>query len=150
METEKTALAINDLIIINNDRYEGYKTAAEETKESDLKSMFTEFSNQSKQFAAELRKFVPASEDAPKTDETKNSGKLYRVWMDFRSAVTSHDRKAILSSCEFGEDAAKKHYDEVMEHSEDIPSDAMEVIRKQRAELQKGHDRVKSMRDSIA
>lgn len=150
METEKTALAINDLIIINNDRYEGYKTAAEETKDSDLKSMFTEFGNQSKQFAAELKKFVPASEEPAKKDETKNSGKLYRIWMDFRSAITGHDRKAILSSCEFGEDAAKKTYDEVMEHSEDIPAEAMETIRKQRAALQKGHDTVKSMRDAIA
>jgi uncharacterized protein (TIGR02284 family) len=150
METEKTALAINDLIIINNDRYEGYKTAAQETRESDLKALFTGFSNQSKQFATELRKFVPASEETSKTDETKNSGKRNRIWMDFRSALTGRDRKAILSSCEFGEDAAKKTYDEVMEHSEDIPSEAMEVIRKQRTELQKGHDTVKSMRDSIA
>ena len=41
METQKTATAVNDLIVINNDRYEGYKTAASETKDSDLKSMFT-------------------------------------------------------------------------------------------------------------
>src|SRR6218665_4128586 len=130
METEKTAFAFNDHIIINNDRYEGYKTAAEETKNSDLKSMFTEFSNQSKQFGAELKKFVPASEEPAKKDETKNSGKLYRIWMDIRSAVTGHDRKAILSSCEFGVDAAKKTYDELMEHSEDITSESIELIRK--------------------
>ena len=149
METQKTATAINDLIIINNDRYEGYKKAADEIKESDLKSLFTEFSNQSKQFAAELRKFVPETKDAAE-QETKTSGKLYRIWMDFRSAVSDHDRKSILSSCEFGEDAAKKTYDDVMEHSEDLPSGAMDVIRKQREDLQKGHDTVKSLRDSIA
>lgn len=150
METQKTATAINDLIVINNDRYEGYKTAADEIKDSDLKAMFTEFSNQSKQFAAELKKFVPASEEPADKNETKNSGKLYRLWMDFRSAITGHDRKAILSSCEFGEDAAKKTYDDVMKNSEDLPTEAMDVIRRQRTELQKGHDTVKSMRDSIA
>lgn len=150
METQKTAVAINDLIIINNDRYEGYKTAADETREPDLKATFTGFSNQSRQFAAELRKFVPAREDAAEKDETKNTGKLYRVWMDFKSAITGHDRKAILSSCEFGEDAAKKTYDDVLEHSADIPAEAMDTIRRQRADLQKGHDTIKSMRDSIA
>ena len=75
---------------------------------------------------------------------------MFRIWMDFKSAVTGHDRKAILSSCEFGEDAAKKTYDEVMQHSEDVPAEAMETIRRQRTELQKGHDTVKSLRDSIA
>lgn len=148
METQKTATAINDLIIINNDRYEGYKKAADEIKDADLKSMFTEFSNQSRQFAAELKKFVPESKDAA-GHETKNSGKLYRIWMDFRAAVSDHDHKAILSSCEFGEDAAKKTYEDAIEHSGDLPAGARETIRKQRADLQKAHDTVKSMRDAI-
>lgn len=150
METTKTATAINDLIIINNDRYEGYKTAAEESKDADLKSLFTDFSNQSKGFALDLRKFVPSTEEQPERDETKNSGKLYRVWMDLRAAVTGNDRKAILSSCEFGEDRAKATYDDVLEHTEDIPTEALSVITKQRAAIQKGHDTVKSLRDSIA
>ncbi|MDP1802172.1 MAG: PA2169 family four-helix-bundle protein [Bacteroidota bacterium] len=150
METTKTATAIKDLIIINNDRYEGYKTAAEETKDADLKSLFTDFSNQSKGFSLDLRKFVPPSEEQPERDETKNSGKLFRIWMDLKSAVTGNDRKAILSSCEFGEDKAKATYDDVLEHTEDIPKEALSVITKQRAAIQKGHDTVKSLRDSIA
>lgn len=149
METEKTATAISDLIIINNDRYEGYKTAAEETKDADLKSLFTDFSNQSKGFSMELRKFIPVTEEQPERNETKNSGKLFRVWMDLKSAVTGNDRKAILSSCEFGEDRAKATYDDVLQHTEDIPAEALAVITKQRAALQKGHDTIKSLRDSI-
>jgi uncharacterized protein (TIGR02284 family) len=147
MET-KTATTIKDLIVINNDRYEGYKTAAEETKDADLKSLFTEFSLQSKGFSQELRKFLPSGEEQPNSNETKNSGKLYRVWMDVKAAVTGNDRKAVLSSCEYGEDHAKKHYNDAMEHSTDLPSDAMEVIKRQREEILKGHDRVKAMRDS--
>jgi uncharacterized protein (TIGR02284 family) len=145
METEKTT-AINALIEINNDRYEGYKTAAEETKDSDLRALFTRFSEQSKGFANDLKRYVPA--DEAKTDETTNSGKLFRVWMDIKAAVTGKDRKAILASCEFGEDAAKKTYDEVLDNREDLPMGAMAIIQGQRAEIQKGHDTVKAMRDS--
>ena len=148
MET-KTATTVKDLIVINNDRYEGYKTAAGETKEADLKTMFSEFSEQSKGFAEELRKFVPAGEDQPKRDETKTSGKLYRAWMDLRAAVTGKDRKQILSSCEMGEDVAKKHYEEAASNSSDVSSDAMQVIQRQKAEIVKAHDRVKKMRDSV-
>ncbi len=147
METQKTAAVINDLIVINNDRYEGYKTAASETKEQDLKDLFGKFSAQSGQFAQELRKYVPADQDTAQ-DETKATGKLYRVWMDVKAAITGNDRKAILSSCEFGEDVAKKTYDEVIEHSDELPSEALELIRKQRMELQRGHDTIKSLRDS--
>jgi len=145
METQKTALAINDLMVINNDRYYGYKTAVTETRDEDLKAMFTRFSVQSKAFSQELKKFVPPGEEPASEDETKNTGKLFRLWMDFRAAISGHDRKAILSSCEFGEDAAKKTYDDVIEHNLDIPAEAMKIIRKQREALQIGHDTVKSL-----
>lgn len=143
----ETKTSINSLIVINNDRYEGYKKAAEETKDADLKSLFTRFSLQSQGFGESLRPFMD-SEDAPKHDETTNSGKLYRVWMDVKSALTANDRKAVLSSCEFGEDVAKKTYDEVLEHAEDVPAEVLDIVRKHRAELQKAHDEVKALRDA--
>ncbi|MES2133796.1 MAG: PA2169 family four-helix-bundle protein [Bacteroidota bacterium] len=146
METQKIN-AVNSLIIINNDRSEGYMKAAEEAKDSELKSLFTKFSQQSKTFSNELRKFVPDSEE-PKSGETKNTGKLFRLWMDIKSAVTSNDRKAILSSCEFGEDAAKKEYKDALEKSRDLPADALAVITKQNSEILKSHNLIKSMRDA--
>lgn len=146
METQKID-AINSLIIINNDRSEGYKKAAEEAKDSELKSLFTKFSDQSRGFSSELRKFVPNAEE-PDYDETKTTGKLFRLWMDIKAAVTSNDRKAILSSCEFGEDAAKNEYKSVLEKSGELPVDALSVITKQNAEILKSHDQIKSMRDA--
>lgn len=142
----ETKTSINSLIIINNDRYEGYKKAAAETKDADLKASFTKYSLQSKGFGESLRPF--ADTDQPKQDETTNSGKLYRVWMDVKAAMTANDRKAILNSCEFGEDVAKRTYDEVLEHAEDVPSEVLDIIRKHRAELQKAHDEVKALRDA--
>jgi uncharacterized protein (TIGR02284 family) len=68
--------------------------------------------------------------------------------MDVKAAVTGNDRKAVLSSCEYGEDHAKKHYNDAMDHSSELPADAMEVIKRQREEILKGHDRVKALRDS--
>ena len=145
---QQSSPAVNELIVINNDRCEGYKTAANETKDSDLKSLFLEFSRQSEGFAQELRRYVPSGSDQPERDETKASGKLYRVWMDFKAAVTAKDRKAILSSCEYGEDVAKKHYEDVLSNPQGLASEALDLIRKQSAEIKKGHDTIKSLRDS--
>lgn len=145
---EKTTAAITDLIVINNDRSEGYKTASQETKDADLKELFNSYSVQSSGFSGELRQFVAAGEDQPKRDETKVTGKLFRTWMDVKAAVTNNDRKAILSSCEFGEDTAKKHYQEALENTQDIAPEALEIVRKQHAELQTAHDRIKALRDA--
>jgi uncharacterized protein (TIGR02284 family) len=44
MDNEKTIDVLNTLITINNDRIEGYETAAKETEEHELKTVFAQFS----------------------------------------------------------------------------------------------------------
>lgn len=146
--TEKTAGALNDLIIINNDRYEGYQKAIEQVKDADLKELFTQFSIQSKANNVELRTLVPASEDTPDRDETRISGKFYRVWMDVKNALASNNRKEVLSSCEYGEDVAKKAYENALEDRAELSSDAVANIQRQYDELLHAHNQVKALRDS--
>jgi uncharacterized protein (TIGR02284 family) len=150
METniEKTADTLNDLIIINNDRYEGYQKAMEQTNDADLKSLFSTFSSQSKANNSALRSLVPSSEETPDRDETRLSGKFYRAWMDIKNALDAGDRKKILSSCEYGEDVAKKAYENALGDRNEISSDAALMIENQYAELRKAHDQVKALRDS--
>jgi uncharacterized protein (TIGR02284 family) len=148
--SEKCDKAIRELIIINHDRTEGYARAAEEANDNDLRIIFTRFSTQSKTFSNQLKDFVGDWDNLPEDDKTKLSGKLYRVWMDMKAAIAGNNRKAVLNSCEFGEDVAKKTYDDILNDPEDIPADAMAVIRQQRMALQEGHDMIKSMRDRAA
>ena len=54
MENEKTIAVLNSLITINNDRIEGYETAAKETEEQDLKTLFAQFSSTSEKCRKEL------------------------------------------------------------------------------------------------
>lgn len=144
--TDKAVGIIKDLIIINNDRYEGYKTASKEARESelDLKSMFDRFSSQSSQFGSELRRFIPAEESPD--GETLTSGKIYRAWMDVRATLSTNDRKAILSSCEYGEDVALSAYKSALDEGE-ISEEIRITIRKQKEEIQEAHNMVKAMRD---
>jgi uncharacterized protein (TIGR02284 family) len=145
---EKTTAALNGLIIINNDRYEGYKTAAEETTDGDLKALFTRLSTQSKGYSSELQMHVPFADDAPDRDETTLSGKFYRIWMDIRAALTAKDRKNILASCEFGEDVAQKAYDTVLKDPGSISPALIALIRKQKDELDIQHNHIKTLRDN--
>lgn len=146
--TEKTANALNDLIVINNDRYEGYQKAMEQVKDADLKTLFSEFSVQSKANNSELRAMVPATEEEAGRDETRLSGKFYRVWMDVKNALSSNNRKEVLSSCEYGEDVAKKAYENALEDRAELSSDSVATIQKQYDHLLDAHNKVKALRDS--
>ena len=150
METtiEKTAEVLNDLIIINNDRYEGYEKAREEVKDPDLKDFFATYGNQSKANNIELRALVPASEETPGRDETTLSGKFYRAWMDVKNALDEGDRKKILSSCEYGEDVAKSAYEGALEDWASLSPQVVETIKKQYKDILIVHNQVKTLRDS--
>src|SRR6185436_5183860 len=77
---------VNKLIEINNDRIEGYERAVKETNDESLKSRFTNYALQSRKFKSELTGFVTANGGKP-TEGTTTSGKFFRAWMDFKSAI---------------------------------------------------------------
>jgi len=145
--SENTTAKIKNLIVINNDRFEGYKKAADETTDKDLQPLFMRYSNQSKGFADALKIYVNPSE-LPAEEETKLSGKIYRVWMDAKAALTANDRKAILASCEFGEDQAKGAYEKEMQESAAFDNELLRLVSQQLSELREAHDYIKSLRNN--
>lgn len=138
---------LNNLVQINNDRIQGYLTASQETDQNDLKSVFSEMMTTSQECRRELVQEITKLGGTP-VEGTTVSGKLYRVWMDIKAALTSKDRKAILNSCEFGEDAAVKTY------QTEIDSDALNgteyllIVKEQFSKIKSGHDKIKQLRDA--
>lgn len=145
---EKVIGIINDLIRINHDRVVGYEKANDELKDgdTDLKTLFNRYIQESKQFAQELTHEVSRLGGNP-ADGTTNSGKIYRVWMDLKTAISGKDRQTILNNCEFGEDAAQKAYDLALNTDTELEAPLRELIVRQKAQLKVGHDEVKRLRD---
>lgn len=145
MEKEKTIEVLNTLITINNDRIEGYETAYNETEEQDLKSLFTKFSATSLKCKIELNSEVRKLGGIP-AENTLASGKFFRVWMEVKAAITNKDRKAILNSCEYGEDVAKGTYERVLEKdAENLSANQQNMIKAQHILLKADHDKVNSI-----
>lgn len=144
----KVVGVLNDLIRINHDRIVGYEKAIDELKDGDLdlKTLFNRYINESRQYAQELTTEVTRLGGDP-ADGTTNSGKIYRVWMDLKAAVTGHDRETVLNNCEFGEDAAQKAYDMALNSDEEFETSLRDLIVRQKAALKVGHDEVKRLRD---
>lgn len=139
--------SLNNLIQINNDRIQGYLTASKETDESDLKSIFSDLMQTSQECRRELTQEVVNLGGTP-IEGTTVSGKLYRAWMDVKAAITSKDRKAILNSCEFGEDIAVKTYEVEMDAENLKDPELKQLVREQHSKIKSGHDKIKQLRDS--
>ena len=149
MEDKKSIAVLNKLIEINNDRIEGYETASKETKETELKTLFTQLAKTSQECNGELIDEVNQLGGDP-VEGTKTSGKFFRAWMDVKSALTGKDRKAILNSCEYGEDVAVNTYKKVLENNtDDLTEDQLAMVEEQHDIIKADHDMVKSLRDSL-
>jgi len=146
---EKTAEVLNDLIRINNDRIKGYEKAAEETKEkdTDLQAIFRQMAAESRSYVNDLKEYVTTSDTDPATSTT-TAGKIYRAWMDVKATFTGKDRKAILASCEYGEDAAQKAYEAALSSDAELLAEIRQLVLDQKASLKRSHDRIKQMRDA--
>lgn len=149
METKKTIDVLNKLLEINNDRIEGYETASKETSDHELKTLFAKFARTSNKCRQELREEIVRLGGTP-TDDTKTTGKFFRVWMDVKAAFTGNDRKTIFNSCEFGEDHAVDTYEDVLKNDlENLSSEQQALIKAEFTAIKSDHDTVKSMRDAL-
>ena len=148
--TDKKAIdTLNILIQINNDRMEGYETAAHETEEEDLKELFAQLAQTSRECNEELVEEVEELDGTP-AEGTKTSGKVFRVWMDVKAALAGKDRKTILNSCEQGEEMAVNTYKKVLEiNVDDLSNDQQSIIEEQLVLIKADRDTVKELHDSF-
>ncbi|MBA2351281.1 MAG: PA2169 family four-helix-bundle protein [Burkholderiales bacterium] len=145
MDNDKVVSTLNNLIETCKDGEQGYKTCAENAKDSKLKSVFNDGARRCAEGARELQSQVGRlGGDA----DTKGSvsGAVHRGWVNLKASITGKDDKAILNEAERGEDVAKKAYKEALET--DLPSDLRIIVQRQYEGVMQNHDNVKALRDS--
>ena len=147
MDNKDTRSVVEDLIDTCKDGQKGYQDAASHVKRSDLKTYFNEQSLERGRFAEELRQELIRLGESDKKPSGSASGAMRRAWIDTKVALGGGD-KSILNSLEAGEDSAKESYEKAL--SKSLPSDIMEIVRKQAASVQRAHDHVKMLRDTAA
>jgi uncharacterized protein (TIGR02284 family) len=145
-QTKEIISTINGLIETLKDGQEGFKQAAEAVKDSNLKTLFYEYSQQRAKFAGELQSEARQFGESDPEDSSSTEGAMHRAWINLKSALTSGDDHAILAECERGEDSAVKEFKEAME--DNLSSPIREVVSRQYDEVKRAHDRVKQLRDA--
>lgn len=146
MSTNVTAV-LNDLVETSKDGERGFRKAAEDAHDTQLKALFISRAEDCTQGARELQDVVQKLGGKPETGGSM-SGALRRGWADVKSAVAGRSDYEILAECEKGEDVAKKHYSDALE--EDLPADVRMVIDRQFQGVIQNHDRIRDLRDQFA
>lgn len=141
-DTDKAVSILNDLIQTCRDGEEGFKTAADGVQDSNLKSLFTQYSQQRANFARVLEEEVVRLGAKPE-ERGSVSGALHRGWINIKAAVTGKSDDAIISEAERGEDVAKEAYQKALNQA--LPVSALSVVQQQATQVLEAHDRVRAL-----
>jgi uncharacterized protein (TIGR02284 family) len=145
-EQKETISVLDELIETLKDGQEGFKQAADAVKDPQLKSLFSQYSQQRARFASELQRQVRTlGEPEPETDSS-TAGALHRGWINLKSAVTGGNDHAILAECERGEDSAVEEYEKAI--NDGLSAPVREIVSRQYEEIKKAHDHIKNLRDA--
>ena len=144
-DNEKVAKVLRTLISTCRDGQNGYRDAAEHVTDTNLRQFFNGQSLERAGFAGELEQELLRLGDKDPDRLGSVGGAIRRAWIDVKTTLGGGD-KALLSSVESGEDAAKNSYQDVLANG-GLPQHIASIVRRQLVSIQAAHDHVRSLRD---
>src|SRR5689334_7144553 len=96
---DKITAVLNDLVETSKDGEKGFRTAAEDTKNPELKKIFMRRADDCAKGASDLQQIVMHIGGKPEEGGSV-AGAMHRGWVDLKSKVTGRDDLAILEECE--------------------------------------------------
>ncbi|HVE51387.1 MAG TPA: PA2169 family four-helix-bundle protein [Casimicrobiaceae bacterium] len=136
---------LNELIETSMDGENGFRKAANDARDAELKSLFTTCAARCAEGARELQQVVKVGGGDPEKTGSVAAA-LHRGWISVKEAMTDRDDKAILEECERGEDYAKVQYKKALQ--QDLPENIRAVVQRQYDGVIANHDKVRALRDS--
>ncbi|MDX5436107.1 MAG: PA2169 family four-helix-bundle protein [Pontibacter sp.] len=128
---EKTIDVLQELNQFVNDRIEGYKHAADITKDPTHQSYYKDLINQSQKFSSEINSTI-SSMGGDAQHSTTAKGKIYRGWMDVKNTFTGRDEESVIKSNLYGEEWAQKAYNDALDHRGELPQNVVQMVEKQK------------------
>jgi uncharacterized protein (TIGR02284 family) len=135
---------LEKLIETNRDSQNGYRDAAENVKDPELRAFFNQESTTRADFAGQLENEIIRLGKHDPDRKGSATAAIHRRWIDLKAALGGGDH-SILSSVESGEDNAKKQYEEAL--NDKLPQDIKDILRQQSQSVIAAHDHVKLLRD---
>jgi conserved hypothetical protein len=135
---------LNDLVETSINGEKGFRAAADDAKNPELKMLFERRAQDCGAGAAELQALVANLGGKPEDGGTV-AGAVHRGWLNLKSAVAGRTDTAILEECERGEDVAKAQYGQALQ--ERLPDGVREVVQRQYEGVLRNHDQIRDLRN---
>ena len=141
---EKLTETLNDLVKINNDRIVGCEKAADQTtaSDTDMQAVYLEMANESRSYIKAFNKRIN-NLGGMSASINATSGKIYKGWMEVKKMFNGTNRKSILESCEWEENAVQNAYKDALDTGTVMNIDVRQLIIEQKAGLKKSYDIIK-------
>ena len=141
----ETIEILNHLIEINNDRIAAYRLALRnlQVKDQDLAPLFLRMIDDSVKNNRQLAHEVDILGGEVQKG-TSLEGKIYRAWMNVKTAFTGKTKQHILENCQISEEATLDSYRTANKYG-DLPDFLKEIISNQLDVLLHSHDNIKRM-----
>jgi uncharacterized protein (TIGR02284 family) len=136
---------LQGLVEISRDAQTGFREFAEKISDPAAKTFFQEKSLERANFAGELESELHRLGQRDVEQSGTMAGSAHRGWANLKSALGGGDQ-ALLDEAERGEDAAKKAYQEALEHG-NLAQTALPIVQAQYESILATHNRVKQFRD---
>jgi len=132
--TDTVGTKLNLLLEKNYDAEKGYKNAAENIENSELKKFFTQRAAERKVFVEELKlEIVSINQEYDKNGSLL--GDIHRAWMDLKAALSSNNDEAILEEAIRGEKASIEEYNAVLSEIT-LPKSTKSILETQKTKLE--------------
>jgi uncharacterized protein (TIGR02284 family) len=140
MGNEEVITILNGLIATCKDGLEGYRTAADNTTNSEFRRLFNIFSQQRAQFVTELQAEVHRLGGKPE-EFASSVVRLHHGWSGLKAAIRSGVEALIIEECQDGEETTVNNYQEALKA--DLPLDVQYVVKRQYMDIKDAYDRIR-------
>lgn len=139
MKNQDKIKALQTLAELQADREAGYRKVAEEATvaDFDLKIMFQNIARSSEKSFEFLNAFLAEYGGEKVEHENSFLSKIHQTWIDVKNAISTKDRKALLSSCEFGENVIIGAYETILEDDKLVDVEIRLLLHGQLDEMRK-------------
>lgn len=148
MQTNDHAVhVLNSLIETTLDSVNGYRQAAENVENPELRSRFEQRAARRAELSSQLQGEVRTFGGEPKTDQS-TLGALHNKFVDLKAGVTGGSDKAVVDEVERGEDVIKAKFEKAVQ-DDDLPSAARELVQRALGMIQADHDDISRLKHQM-
>ncbi|GAB3934789.1 ferritin-like domain-containing protein [Larkinella terrae] len=128
---------LNTLLTRTRDGERGYQEAAENVKDTELKTLFLAQSRQRGEYATEIDREIRTLGGDPETS-TSLLADLHRAWINIKTSFTGNDDKAVVEECKRGDGQALDDYQEILQ-STSLAASTRELLLRQKERIESAH-----------